>query len=99
MLLGESLLWSIKSMLPAGKRMKLLGFAPIINFRSPKTADVIRKVGIDRLVLESDRENYIPVKNDLAENAKYIAEALEMDPAEVIEKTSENALRFYGIHD
>eukprot|EP00566_Odontella_aurita_P014919 CAMPEP_0113570970 /NCGR_PEP_ID=MMETSP0015_2-20120614/25290_1 /TAXON_ID=2838 /ORGANISM="Odontella" /LENGTH=341 /DNA_ID=CAMNT_0000473861 /DNA_START=271 /DNA_END=1297 /DNA_ORIENTATION=- /assembly_acc=CAM_ASM_000160 len=82
----------------AGKRMKLLGFAPIINFRSPKTADVIRKVGIDRLVLESDRENYILVKNDLAANANYIAEALEMDPSK-IEKTSENAFRFYGIHD
>ena len=33
------------------------GFAPVINFKSPKTVDTIQTVGIDRLVLESDLEN------------------------------------------
>lgn len=75
----------------------IYGFAPIINFRSPKTAEVIRKIGIDRLVLESDREDYRPVPDDLAANAKYIAEALGMDQSEVINRTSENAMRFYGL--
>ena len=72
------------------------GFAPIINFRSPKTADVVRKIGIDRLLLETDHENYLLVKDSLDANASFVAKALGMDKHEIIEKTTANALRFYG---
>lgn len=75
----------------------IYGFAPCVNFRSHKTAEVIRKIGIDRLVLESDRENFRFVTVDLVENVKYIAEALNIDEAEVIKKTTENAMRFYDL--
>ena len=76
------------------------GFAPIINFRSAKkTADTIRKIGIDHLVLESDLENYVNVRNDLMCNVEFIANALDLDFEEVIEKTNRNANRLYGIHD
>jgi len=44
------------------------GFAPFANFRSPKTADVARKIGIDRLVLETDYENYLDVRQQLKLN-------------------------------
>ena len=73
------------------------GFAPCVNFRSPKTADVIRAIGIDSLVLESDRENYMAVREDLEANAQFIADALYMHKDEVVQKTAANARRFYGL--
>ena len=73
------------------------GFAPIINFRAPKTADTIRKVGIDSLVLESDLEDVNRVVNDLNENIKFVANALQVDIYHVAEKTNENARRLYRI--
>lgn len=73
------------------------GFAPCVNFRSPKTADVIRAIGIDSLVLESDRENYTAVREDLEANAQFIADALDMQKDDVVQKTAANARRFYGL--
>ena len=46
-----------------------------MNFRSPKTADVTRAIGVDSLVLESDRENYMAVREDLEANAQFTADA------------------------
>ena len=80
-----------------GTQEVFYGFAPCVNFRSSKTADVMRTIGIDSLVLETDRENYKQVKGDLDTNAEYIAEALDITKNEVIEKTTANARRFYGI--
>jgi Tat protein secretion system quality control protein TatD with DNase activity len=73
------------------------GFAPCVNFRSPKTADVIRAIGINSLVLESDRENYKAVQEDLEANAQFISDALHMSKDEVVRKTSANARRFFGL--
>lgn len=73
------------------------GFAPCVNFRSRKTADVVRAVGIDSLLLETDREDYRQVKRDLEADAEYIGEALGMTKIDVIETTTANARRFYGI--
>mmetsp|Transcript_22551 Transcript_22551/g.27656 ORF Transcript_22551/g.27656 Transcript_22551/m.27656 type:complete len:502 (-) Transcript_22551:183-1688(-) len=73
------------------------GFAPVINFRAPKTGDVIRKIGIDRLVLESDLEDYNIVICDLKSNVRYIADALGMEFDEVLERTNENARKLYGL--
>jgi len=73
------------------------GFAPVVNFRSPKTASVIQKVGIGRLVLESDLEDYSNVMGDLKANAEFIAEALEMEVDEVLCRTHDNARRLYGL--
>jgi len=73
------------------------GFAPVVNFRSPKTASIIKKIGIGRLVLETDLEDYNGVMNNLHENVKFISEALEMDENEVIHRTTQNAKRLYEI--
>lgn len=75
------------------------GFAPVINFRSPKTADTIRKVGIKSLVLESDLEDYSGVPNDLKLNVAFTADALGLDVGEVSTITNENAKRLYNIVD
>jgi Tat protein secretion system quality control protein TatD with DNase activity len=58
---------------------------------------VIRAVGIDSLVLESDRENYMAVREDLEANAQFIANALNMSKDDVVQKTAANARRFYGL--
>ena len=74
------------------------GFAPAINFRSPKkTEDTIRKVGIHHLVLESDLEDYSGVKQDLESNVIFIANTLGLDVDDVVERTNDNAKRLYGV--
>mmetsp|Transcript_15627 Transcript_15627/g.21378 ORF Transcript_15627/g.21378 Transcript_15627/m.21378 type:complete len:354 (-) Transcript_15627:39-1100(-) len=75
------------------------GFAPFANFRSPKTADVARKIGIDRLVLETDYENYMDVRAQLECNVMFLSKVFDMDPLEVMDRTRINALRVYGIKE
>ena len=74
------------------------GFAPIINFRSPKTADVIRKVGIERLVLESDHEDAARVPDSIEKCIEFLATTLEMEKQEVVERTTANAFDLYGLN-
>ena len=74
------------------------GFAPIINMRSPKTADVIRKVGIERLVLESDHEDASLVPGSIETCIKFLASTLDMEEREVIERTTANAFDLYGLN-
>lgn len=73
------------------------GFAPIINFRSPKTAEVVRKVGLERLVLETDHEDAGMVLSSMNKGIALIAEALNESHEIVIEKTTQNALDLYGV--
>jgi TatD DNase family protein len=71
------------------------GFAPVINFRSPKTIDLIREIGINRLVLESDLEDHSEVLNDIEANIDFISAALDMKHQDVIDKTTQNAYNLY----
>jgi len=73
------------------------GFASVVNFRSSKTKDVIRRVGIERLVLESDHEDAALVPTALQDCIRYVAEALELDEQTVIEATTANAYDLYGL--
>jgi Tat protein secretion system quality control protein TatD with DNase activity len=73
------------------------GFAPVINFRSPKTASVMHRVGIDRLLLETDLEDYQCVREDVRANAEFAARVLNMELNEVLQRTFENACRLYNI--
>jgi Tat protein secretion system quality control protein TatD with DNase activity len=73
------------------------GFAPVVNFRSPKTADVIRKVGIDRLVLETDHEDAAFVPESLMDGIRLLANSLNMEEGQVVEQTTANAFDFYGL--
>lgn len=74
------------------------GFAPIINFRSPKTADVVRKVGIERLVLESDHEDAARVPDSIQKCIEFLATTLELNRDEVIARTTANAFDLYGLN-
>jgi Tat protein secretion system quality control protein TatD with DNase activity len=70
------------------------GFAPVVNLRSPKTNEVVQKVGLDRLVLETD-EPLVPQSMQLG--VEFLADALGVDPAELIRQTNANAMDLYGI--
>lgn len=71
------------------------GFAPCVNFRSPKTSQIAKKLGIERLVLESDREDASKVNSDITENVAFLADALELETSYVLKQTFENAKRLY----
>lgn len=73
------------------------GFAPVVNFRSPKTAELMRRIGIDRLLLETDHEDAALVHQSLKDSLSYLADALCLTEDMVIKATTTNAFRFYGI--
>jgi Tat protein secretion system quality control protein TatD with DNase activity len=77
--------------------MVYFGFAPVVNFRSPKTADVVRHVGIDRLVLESDHEDATLVSGSIQGGIQFIADALGCSIATVVERTTHNAYALYNL--
>lgn len=72
------------------------GFAPVVNFRSPKTAQVIRKVGLQRLVLETDHEDGKYVPESMRESLTYISSALDVSQQTLIDQTTENARELYS---
>lgn len=78
-------------------RKVYFGFAPVVNFRSPKTFDVIRKVGLEKLVLETDHEDAARVPESMAKGIELIAEALGESQEMVIEQTTKNAFDLYGL--
>jgi Tat protein secretion system quality control protein TatD with DNase activity len=73
------------------------GFAPVINFRSPKTANVIQKVGLDRLVLETDHEDATFVPEAMILGIALLSKVLNVPPEQVIAQTTANAMELYGI--
>jgi TatD DNase family protein len=73
------------------------GFAPIINFQSPKTMEVIRTVGLERLVLETDHEDVRNVPSSMALGIKEISKALDVTEEILIRKTNENVRDLYGL--
>ena len=72
------------------------GFAPPVNFRSPKTASVIKAVGLERLVLETDREDVRDIGPDLEAGIVWISEVLGITEKELVLVTNENARDLYG---
>jgi TatD DNase family protein len=75
------------------------GFAPIVNFASPKTIEVVRTVGLERLVLETDHEDAARVPASMELGLQVISEALEITLEELIIQTNRNAQDLYGLVD
>jgi TatD DNase family protein len=73
------------------------GFAPIINFDSPKTMDVIRAVGMDRLVLETDHEDIWQVEGSMKVGIEKISHAFGLSAEELIFQTNQNVQDLYSI--
>jgi Tat protein secretion system quality control protein TatD with DNase activity len=73
------------------------GFSPIVNFRSPKTIDIIRCIGLSRLLLETDLDDISRVSQSLQDSIQYVAKALDIEESIVIEQTTKNAIDFYNL--
>ncbi|KAG7357843.1 TatD family hydrolase [Nitzschia inconspicua] len=73
------------------------GFAPVINnLESAKTYEVIRAVGLDRLVLETDHEDVQYVPSSLAIGVSNIADTLGVIPQQLICTTNANVRDLYS---
>jgi Tat protein secretion system quality control protein TatD with DNase activity len=54
-------------------------------------------VGIERLVLETDHEDAALVQESLMEGIRLISSALDVEPHEVVERTTSNAFDLYRL--
>lgn len=73
------------------------GFAACVNLRSPKTAEVIRAVPQDRVVVESDRASHEEVAQELELMLGRYAELFGWSGvAEAADRTARNARALYG---
>lgn len=80
-----------------GRDTTYFGFAPVINFRSPKTAEVIRHIGLERLVLETDHEDASRVTESIESGIQSLAEALEETRETIVDRTTANSFELYGL--
>jgi Tat protein secretion system quality control protein TatD with DNase activity len=58
---------------------------------------VVRKVGLDRLVLETDHEDAALVADSMAEGIRFLAEALGESETVIVERTTRNAFDLYNL--
>ena len=80
------------------------GINGIVTFKNAHLEDMVREVGIGRILLETDAPYLAPVpyrgkRNEpsyLPYMAKRIAEILDITTAEVEEATTANAVRLFG---
>lgn len=73
------------------------GFAPTIpNFYAPKTPSIIQKIGLHRLLLETDLEDASNAWEDLMHCVDGISDALDVDVSLVADQTYKNAECFYS---
>eukprot|EP00980_Cylindrotheca_fusiformis_P024678 scaffold12200_cov122-Cylindrotheca_fusiformis.AAC.10 len=72
------------------------GFAPVINFESKKTMEVIRAVGLERLVLETDHEEADRVPPSIKAGVELISKALGVSKEELVSITNRNVQDLYG---
>jgi TatD DNase family protein len=83
----------------------LLGFGGAVSYNPKRSAPLVRAVGLDAIVLETDCPYLTPHprRNDRNEPsnipviARWIAEYLETDPEVVGARSDENAIRLFGI--
>ncbi|VEU34580.1 unnamed protein product [Pseudo-nitzschia multistriata] len=71
------------------------GFAPPVNFQSPKTPSVVQAVGLQRLVLETDREDIRAIKPDCQQAIPWLASVLEVSEEELVRITNTNVQDLY----
>jgi Tat protein secretion system quality control protein TatD with DNase activity len=60
--------------------------------------EVIREVGLDRLVLETDHEDAGLVASSMKHGVRVIPSAFEISEQELIEKTNQNAFDLYELY-
>lgn len=97
---------SVEFMRECVKQGWYIAIGGVVTFKNAiKMKDVAREVPLDKLVLETDSPYLTPVpfrgKPNTPAYVKYVAEEIaglrEMDLSELIDKTTTNAERFFGI--
>ncbi|MBQ6156028.1 MAG: TatD family hydrolase [Bacteroidales bacterium] len=81
----------------------VIGIGGIVTFKNSKLQELIPKIGLDRIVLETDAPYLAPTPHRGTPNessyipliAQKIAEIMEVPVKEVMERTTENALRIF----
>lgn len=82
----------------------LLGINGVVTFKNAKLIDVIKKIGIDYCVLETDSPYLSPVPfrgkpnnpNNIEFIIKFLAENLDLTEDYIIDKTNANALHVFS---
>jgi len=67
------------------------------DFRSPKTKAVAQKVGLERILLETDHEDASRVPDSVQQCIDFLADCFQATPETVVERTTKNAMDFYGL--
>ena len=87
----------------AAKRGFVIGIGGIVTFKNSKLQELIPKIGLDHIVLETDAPYLAPTPHRGTPNessyipliAQKIAEIMDVSVKEVMERTTENALRIF----
>ena len=87
----------------AAKHGFVIGIGGIVTFKNSKLQELIPKIGLDHIVLETDAPYLAPTPHRGTPNessyipliAQKIAEIMEVPVKEVMERTTENALRIF----
>jgi TatD DNase family protein len=80
----------------AGRIVAEGGYISVTHLHSKERRKVINSTTLDRLVVESDSPYVGRTPDSIREAITYIAQVKGADAEEVMEKTTENAKRFFG---
>ena len=83
----------------------MIGVGGTLTYKNSKVPEVVKAIGIDRVVLETDSPYLAPIphrgrRNEpsyTADTAQFLANLLEMPLEEVAKTTTENAEKLLGI--
>ena len=89
----------------AAKHGFVIGIGGIVTFKNSKLQELIPKIGLDHIVLETDAPYLAPTPHRGTPNessyipliAQKIAEIMEVSVKEVMERTTENALGIFSM--
>ncbi len=89
----------------AAKHGFAIGIGGIVTFKNSKLQELVPKIGLDHIVLETDAPYLAPTPHRGTPNessyipliAQKIAEIMDVSVKEVMERTTENALRIFSM--
>lgn len=81
-----------------------LGIGGVITFKNSKLKDVIKKIGFERIVFETDSPYLSPIRGEKNEPAnvklvcEYVAELLDIDVDEVAKITFDSTVKLFNLN-
>lgn len=80
-----------------------LGIGGVVTFKNNKLKDVIKEIGLDRVIFETDSPYLSPIRGEKNEPAnvrivcEFIAKLLDMDIEKVANTTSSNTIKLFEL--